>query len=1590
MRSWVTRLLALGILLLAGNAYANYEYNKFCIESGDKAAAATCRLAPDGFDRWSYTTGFGTADQTLIDGRSGYESEEVAFQKTMDELIYKSPGYSSMCQISYTLGEVEVTRRDTFKTSDEPVAQKRPFQIKHGSLDPSGNCYGVVDMYGGWINGTRGIRCNDPAYIGWMTDVASSACIQDLSKSPQPCDICQATKSFATRGNPILVPVQEKFEFIVDLDSGGPLPLTFARIYRSHRARDKAVWFGKYFKPALPGDMGDGWTHNHSIHLAVGPQFNIVAPVRIQMGDGSFIYFNADKSSGQGYKTVNPLHVLTKDNAAGGWIFDDKANETRYLFGRDGMLFMQIMRNGWSYAYTHSGDKLTSITSSLGRQIFLAYGDGGKLVKVTTSDQRSVTYSYANGLLTGARQSDGTVRQYLYTEAAAKLPPLLSGIVDEQGNRYSTYTYDSEGWAQSTEKSGAVDRYSVSGKSNVVDPLGTSRTYSFGRFGNWVVYQGVSKPPASSSEPKITAASANSNALIDFYYDFNYTQTRFTWDTPRRLPLTVTEAAGLSESRVASVAWHSEWRAPVTITEPGRITTYTYDSAGNTTSQSVNDAAAGVVRTTVWTYNAAGLVATETAANGAITSYGYDGLGNLTQATNALGHVDVYTYDGAGRVLAHTAPNGLLTTYAYDARGRVLTSNRGGEVSTFTYRPSGEVLAATLPAGHSITYTYDPAHRLTGWSDNRGNTGTYVLDNMGNRLSEEVRNNQGHLAWQLARSVNSLNRRASETVGTGGAPTTHTYNANANLRVSTQSVNGSTIQTSYSRDALERVTYINDPESGGTTLNYNASDAITKVTDAKSVATTYTRDAEGNPLTEGSPDSGSKIAQYDALGLPSSITNALGQATTITRDLLGRPTSIAHANGTVTTLRYDQSTTAKGYLSEIEDASGITTYQRDVHGRVVSQTQKLINNDSRTLAYSYHPTTGLLSSTTYPGGQVLQNVYDATGQLTGLTWAGQPLVSGITWSPLGQPTGWSWSLPGGSAAIPATRSYNTAGQLTATEFSSYTYDGAGRITSLTQGLMQPASTDAQASSLTLAPATWTVQYNLAGRIVGFTRAVASGAPANSATYTYDKNGNRVTSNQQQAGTTTSRTYALAGNRHTAFSQTKTGPAGTANSLVNFQYNAAGDLLSDGLRTFQYDSQERLEKVTTGTGVDAPSTQYAHNALGQRVFKTEPLFASGSGSGSTTSGKNLNNLLSDPEDQEEAEAEKDKGFIQTAYEFFTRLWSPGSSDAQKLGFAYVYGQDGTLLGEYGMGGSNSSGTTQYIYLPTANGPMPIAAIVNGTAYAVHSDHLNTPRKLTQPDGQVAWQWAYSAFGDEQPTVGAKRFTDATTNPTTGTTSIPEVTFNLRYPGQYYDKESNLHYNYFRSYSAERGRYTQADPIGLEGGFNRFGYVEGNALGFVDPYGLLTLDDIAFLTPERAASAAQYWADKQNQTGNWGYAIPGMAAALLAENYDVAMMAMCSIRGTPPRGGENAAAAVGRRAHFNYRFALGENFDMKARLLSGKRPDAVDWANSQVRELKPDNPRAVSLGERQVEGYRKELELMTNRPWTSVVDVYRGGK
>ncbi len=63
----------------------------------------------------------------------------------------------------------------------------------------------------------------------------------------------------------------------------------------------------------------------------------------------------------------------------------------------------------------------------------------------------------------------------------------------------------------------------------------------------------------------------------------------------------------------------------------------------------------------------------------------------------------------------------------------------------------------------------------------------------------------------------------------------------------------------------------------------------------------------------------------------------------------------------------------------------------------------------------------------------------------------------------------------------------------------------------------------------------------------------------------------------------------------------------------------------------------------------------------------------------------------------------------------------------------------------------------------------------------------------------------------------------------------VTLNTRFPGQQYDPETGLHYNYFRYYDPSTGRYITSDPIGLAGGLNTYGYVGGNPMGYSDPTG-----------------------------------------------------------------------------------------------------------------------------------------------------------
>lgn len=176
----------------------------------------------------------------------------------------------------------------------------------------------------------------------------------------------------------------------------------------------------------------------------------------------------------------------------------------------------------------------------------------------------------------------------------------------------------------------------------------------------------------------------------------------------------------------------------------------------------------------------------------------------------------------------------------------------------------------------------------------------------------------------------------------------------------------------------------------------------------------------------------------------------------------------------------------------------------------------------------------------------------------------------------------------------------------------------------------------------------------------------------------------------------------------------------------------------------------------------------------------------------------------------------------------------------IGTATIYDEDGSLLGEYDNGSANGKGSAEYIWLPTEDGSaIPVGMYRNGKLYAIHTDHLGTPRLVSDEAGQAVWQWPYSAFGHNSPSGVLQAGTSSAGQTPPLKATKPQVVLNLRYPGQYFDEESNLSYNYFRNYDARTGRYTQFDPIGLRGGWNGYAYVDNSPLTKTDPNGLQAL-------------------------------------------------------------------------------------------------------------------------------------------------------
>jgi len=235
---------------------------------------------------------------------------------------------------------------------------------------------------------------------------------------------------------------------------------------------------------------------------------------------------------------------------------------------------------------------------------------------------------------------------------------------------------------------------------------------------------------------------------------------------------------------------------------------------------------------------------------------------------------------------------------------------------------------------------------------------------------------------------------------------------------------------------------------------------------------------------------------------------------------------------------------------------------------------------------------------------------------------------------------------------------------------------------------------------------------------------------------------------------------------------------------NWSYNDNNELQGYAGITFEYDANGNMTKKTDAGQV----TYYIYN-VEDRLTEVW--------NGAVGTGSLISNYYYDP--------------------FGRRLWK----EVAGVRTYFVYADEGVVAEVDAAGNVIKS----YGYRPGSTWSTdPLFMKVGTEYYFYQNDHLGTPQKLTAVNGAVVWSAKYSSFGK------------------TYVAPSSTITNNLRFPGQYFDSETGLHYNMYRYYDPATGRYLRADPIGFEGGINLFSYVDSNPIKYFDQTGLKNFNQL----------------------------------------------------------------------------------------------------------------------------------------------------
>jgi RHS repeat-associated protein len=1061
------------------------------------------------------------------------------------------------------------------------------------------------------------------------------------------------------------------------------------------------------------------------------------------------------------------------------WLRTDGSSKTFNVVGR---LLRDDFVDGRSnvYAYDTNG-RLTSVTASGGRSLQFVYHPGpasaeSQIKEITSGGVVLVSYGYdANGNLTLVTFPDSTTRQYHYEDT--NYPNHLTGVTDENASRFATYAYDALGRVLSSEHAGGAGRVELT-----YEPDGS--THVTDALGKTSIY-------------------------------------RFTNDGRYRKPVSV-EFGGATESwTFPSPATDFRRRPLERVDRNGRITKYSYaiiadpatgqslmhtrtTEAFGTPRQRVKDVYRQYTtpltakveesgRTQTFTYNTRRQVVTSATKDTATaevrtTTRTYCESVDLVAGCPWVGLLN--TIDGPRTDVAD------VTTFTYDAQGSLKTvTNALGHTTTYdTYNAHGQPTQITDANNLLTTLAYDARHRLIqrcvgGTLPGCSGGELTALDYWPTGLLKKVTSPGGSFieyhydpAHRLTEIEDSAGNKIVYTLDDAGNRTGEdTYDPSLTLkRTHTQVFN--TLSQLWK-----------DVNAAGTAA----------------VTTTFGYDNNGNQTTVASPLSRNSTSTYDELNRLNQITDPASGVTAFGYDANDNLTQVTDPRSLVTSYTYngfgdlktqvspDTGTTTNTYdsggnLDTSTDSRGaVADYAYDALNRVTSVSYTLGGVTDQTIAYTYDSGTnqkGHLTGAT-DANHTLSWTYDAQGRVTG---KGQT-VSAITKS-----IGYGYNADGqlASMVLPSgktiTYGYNANNQITSVTLNSpavtilnnITYDPFGPITGWTWGNSTTATrtfdTDGKLTAIN-GQEQKTFGYDDAFRITGVTDAADS---TKSWTLGYDVLDRLNVATK--TSTTIGYTYDANGNR---LSQTGTSAStytmsGSSNKLTStsgaltrgYSYDAVGNTIASGATVHSYNNANRMKTGRLASGSD---TTYVYNALGQRVKK--------------------------------------------------------SGGAIVSPIYFMYDEAGHLVGEYDSSGNLIQETVWLGDIPVAT-LRPNGAIVD--VFYVHTDQLNTPRKVSRPsDNALRWRWDPTPFGEGAPDQ----------NPA----SIGSFVYNLRFPGQQFDAETNLNYNYFRDYDPATGRYVESDPIGLKGGTNTFSYALQEPILHFDPTGLTTYEGYVRCLAERAA-------------------------------------------------------------------------------------------------------------------------------------------